>query len=90
MHNKLLQTRLKNCLQTIIDLEPRLLKMTLGREMLQDFRTLKAFIKEVDSLSLSEEEVSRVENSTNIFLAELILPFMKENEEDGRILTILQ
>ncbi len=42
--------------------------------MLVEFEILKKFLKDMDKLSLTEADVERVENSTNIFLQELSVP----------------
>ena len=74
MDNKILQTRLRSCLQTIIELEPTIAQTEVGPKMLTEFETLKKFLKDLDKLCLTEADVERVENSTNVFLQELSLP----------------
>ena len=74
MNNSLLQTRLRSCLQTIIDLEPSIAQTEIGAKMLVEFEILKKFLKDMDKLSLTEADVERVENSTNVFLQELSMP----------------
>ena len=74
MNNSLLQTRLRSCLQTIIELEPTIAQTEIGPKMLVEFEILKKFLKDMDKLSLTEADVERVENSTNVFLQELSVP----------------
>lgn len=81
MQNEILRSRLKCCLQTIIDLESCMAEMSVGKEMLNELETLKSFMSELDRLSLTEEEVARVEHSTNIFLSELSLPAARRGQK---------
>ena len=69
-----LKTRLKSCLQTILELEPCLAETEVGPKMKKEFEALKKFLQDLDQLRLTEEDVERVENSTNVFLEELCLP----------------
>ena len=69
-----LQSRLKNCLQTILDLEPELERLELGHVLLKEYGVLKSFIQKVDNVSLLEEDVARIENATESFLEELKSP----------------
>lgn len=74
MNDKLLQSRLRSCLQTVLELEPCISETDIGSKMLNEFEILKKFLKELDKLHLTEADVARVEKSTNIFLEELSLP----------------
>ncbi len=74
MTDILLKTRLRSCLQTILELEPCIVQTDAGPRMQKEFDALKKFLQELDQLNLTEEDVERVENSTNIFLEELSLP----------------
>lgn len=69
-----LQARLKNCLITIVELEPVLTKFTLHSELLQEFKHLRSVISKVAELELSMEEVDRIESATSMFLNELEIP----------------
>ena len=59
-----LQIRLKNCLQTILELEPAIGANEEGHIFFREFHTLKAFLDRVD-------DVARLESATANFLAEL-------------------
>lgn len=70
----ILQARLKNCLLTIVELEPVLTKFTIHSELLQEFKHLRSVISKVSELELSMEEVARIESATSMFLNELEIP----------------
>lgn len=65
-----LQIRLKNCLQTILELEP---SMHENGELSFDseFSSIKNFLSHIDQMELAEEEVRWMENVTVIVLSEL-------------------
>ena len=67
-----LTARMVNCLQTILELEPMLGGMELGRFLLPEFCALKEFLHGLDGASLDEEDVSRIESATERFLHELM------------------
>ena len=69
--------RISNCLQTILELEPELEKIELGRSLLEEFSVLKEFLQKIDSVALNEDDVERVETATSNFLEELRLPLSK-------------
>lgn len=66
----ILQLRLKNCLQTILELEPG-----IGAEDMEffsgDFTTIKAWLERIDQMELAEEEVLRLESATLRVISEL-------------------
>lgn len=65
-----LQIRLKNCIQTILELEPELQRN--GEDSFdEDFTNLKKYLAHVDKMELEEEDVRRLEDVTTLFLAEL-------------------
>ncbi|HKK32032.1 MAG TPA: hypothetical protein VJ934_00515 [Desulfomicrobiaceae bacterium] len=68
------RARVRNCLQTIIELEPELEKHALGERLLDEFRQLKQTMDAIDSLELTEDDVQRIERSTSEFLEEVRLP----------------
>lgn len=68
-----LQIRLKNCIQTILDLEPDMRAGIWGRHFDEEFSTLKDYLQRVDRMNLAEDDVQRLENATASFLAELRL-----------------
>ena len=67
-----LQIRLKNCIQTILDLEPDMRAGIWGRHFDEELSTLKDYLQRVDRMNLAED-VQRLENATASFLAELRL-----------------
>jgi len=66
--------RISNCLQTILELEPELERIDLGKSLLEEFSVLKEFLQRIDTVSLSEDDVARVESATSNFLDELRIP----------------
>ena len=75
--------RISNCLQTILELEPELERMELGKSLLAEFSVLKEFLQRIDTVVLSEEDVLRVETATSSFLEELRLPLSQGSS--GRV-----
>ena len=69
-----LQLRLKNCLQTILEMEPDMEDLPAQADFGPDMATLKSYISKVDEMDLVEEDVTRLEHATAHFLAELRLP----------------
>jgi hypothetical protein len=63
--------RISNCLQTILELEPELEKIELGKSLLEEFTVLKDFLQKIDTVALNEDDVERVETATSNFLEEL-------------------
>lgn len=74
INNKILQARLKNCLATIIDLEPALVRLNLHQELIKEFKHLKDVISRISEMEVSSMEVDRIENATEMFLRELDIP----------------
>ena len=68
-----LQIRLKNCIQTILELEPDMRAGVWGRHFDEELSTLKDYLHQVDQMNLAEEDVTRLEKATATFLAELRL-----------------
>jgi len=69
-----LHSRLKNCLQTILELEPDLEGLDLGHDLIQEFSMLKSFMEKLEGVELEEEDVRRIEKATANFLEELKRP----------------
>lgn len=84
----LLQLRLKNCLQTILDLEPDLERMELGEMLMREFHLLKAFMERVADVRLHEADVDRIEQATACFLDELREPLTEHQEYEQRPLPL--
>ena len=77
-----LMFRITNCLQTILELEPQIEKLELGKDLLKEFEHLKAFLSKVDHIDLQEDDVERIESATASFLDELKGP-LAALERDG-------
>ena len=65
-----LQFRLKNCLQTILDMQPALRASCRG-SLSEDMKLLRSYMGRVDHMDLGEEDVVRLEQMTSRFLREL-------------------
>ena len=78
--NELLRSRLKNCITTILDLEPILGGFEMGNDFLAEFVRLKSFMQRLDNIfgegqeTIDEGDVARIEVATAIFLEELKAP----------------
>ncbi len=72
-----LQLRLRNCLQTIIELEPRMERLPVYVHFQDDIQVLKNCLTEIDHMQLNEDEVLRLEKATTTFLQELWLPLQR-------------
>lgn len=81
-----LQSRLMNCLETIIELERELDRLELGHVLLSEFSQLKSFMEKIDQVAVDEEDVRRIEAATSNFLDELKTPMnlAKEDLAKGR------
>jgi Trp operon repressor len=79
----ILQARLKNCLLTIVELEPALSRLNIHSELLNEFKQLKDIISKISQLDISLEEVTRIENATRLLLDELDIPlsFLRLNRD---------
>lgn len=75
-----LRTRLRICLQTILEMEPQLASIELKDYLADEFSVLKEFIGKLDNVPLSEDDVKRVEEATMDFLAELEDPLRMRGE----------
>lgn len=65
----LLQLRLKNCIQTILELKPCLLNENIFFE--SDFIFLKNYLDRIEKMDLLEDEVIALEGYTCQFLSEI-------------------
>jgi hypothetical protein len=73
----ILQLRLLNCLQTILDMEEVLGSASLDMNLSQELQTLKTVMRRIDQLEISELDVRRVEQATAHFLQELSGPLQE-------------
>ncbi len=69
--NVILHSRLRNCLQTILDLEPAIRLAPLGDHLMEEFGALKEVMGRLEDISVNEDEVGRIEEATANFLCEL-------------------
>lgn len=83
-----LHIRLKNCLQTILELETDMASLQMRNEFQAELETLKEYLNRIENISLAEDDVLRLERATAKFLEELRLPLAQISHESpkGRIL----
>lgn len=65
-----LHLRLKNCLETILDLEPGIKQNNL-RIFESDFLSLRQYLDHIEQIPVAEEDVARFESATARFLKEI-------------------
>ncbi len=70
----ILQARLKNCLLTIVEMEPMLSRLSVHHELEKEFKQLREISGKISGLDLSDDEVQRIESATETFLKELEVP----------------
>ena len=66
-----LNSRLRNCLMTILELEGALENTHLGPALQNEFSVLKEVVQRLDNVTVEENDVCRIEAATGRFLAEL-------------------
>ena len=82
--SSVLQSRLMNCLETIIELERHLERLELGHLLLSEFSQLRDFMDKIDQVAVNEEDVRRIEAATSHFLEELKVPLgLLDDESDA-------
>lgn len=64
-------SRLRNCLTTILELEDPLLQTHMGDLLVQEFKSLKEVLKNLEFIDAREADVERIEAATDRFLMEL-------------------
>ena len=69
--------RLKNCLLTILELEPELERLQLPDEFRNELASLKQHLENIEYVEFYEEDLQRLELATSKFLEELRLPFSR-------------
>ena len=72
-----LYSRLKNCLLTILELEPELEHLHLPHAFHSELALLKQHFKKIKYIEFYEEDLQRLEMATAKFLEELRLPFFR-------------
>lgn len=65
----ILHTRLKNCLETLLDLQPTIRKSQKA-EFAEDFSKIRQFLGMVEKMELVEEDVLKIEEMTGQLLQE--------------------
>ncbi len=70
----ILQARLRNCLATIVEMEPLLNRLSVHHELEKEFKQLRDISGKISGLDLSDAEVQRIESATETFLKELEVP----------------
>ena len=68
-------SRLKNCLLTILELEPDLECLQLPDTFRNELALLKQHLEKIGQIEFYEEDLQRLETATAKFLDELRLPF---------------
>lgn len=64
-----LKIRLKNCIQTILELEPGMRNQG-GNFFDEDFLFLKTYLRRIDNMELAEEDVAKMESVVADFLSD--------------------
>jgi hypothetical protein len=67
--------RLRNCLLTILELEPELERLQLPDGFRNELALLKQHLEKIEYMEFYEEDLQRLEMATAKFLEELRLPF---------------
>ena len=68
-------SRLRNCLLTILALEPDLERLQLSDSFRNELALLKQHLEKIEQIEFYEEDLQRLETATAKFLDELRLPF---------------
>jgi hypothetical protein len=82
--NSSLQSRLANCLETILELERDLARLEMGHVLTSEFTQLRSFLARLDRVAVEEEDVARIEAATRSFLEELRTPLGGLPDEEAR------
>jgi hypothetical protein len=75
---RLLQIRLRNCLQTILDLNENMDTNAFKLAFSDELDLMRNFLNGLDSIILNEADVLRIEDATEIFFKELGVFFGNE------------
>ena len=83
-----LDSRLRNCLDTILELEGPLLHTQMGGLLMREFQSLKEVMENLSSVEVCEADVERIEAATDRFLGELkdVLAEVAEGANHKRVL----
>jgi hypothetical protein len=66
-----LQWRMQNCLHTILEVHEYMGGKTISPEIVRQLETLKGLIRQFLPAALTEQDLERIESSTNLLLGEL-------------------
>jgi hypothetical protein len=66
-----LHSRLRNCLQTVLELNDGSNSPVLAYAFRQELELIRKFLLQLDAVELREEDVLRIEKATEVFLNEL-------------------
>lgn len=66
-----LHSRLRNCLQTILELNDGFNSPVLVHAFMRELELIRKFLHHLDAAELQEEDVLRIEKATEVFLDEL-------------------
>lgn len=80
MEARELRLRLRNCLETILEIRASLDSVPFGASFMPEFGSLENYLRKLEQVSPEEVEVARVELATANFLRELKLLV-----ENGRV-----
>lgn len=82
--NNQLHIRLKNCLQTILELETDMASLHMRSEFHTELETLKEYLNRIEGIPLAEDDVLRLEKATANFLEELRFPLAQVQRENHK------
>ena len=85
-----LNSRLRNCLVTILELEGTLEHTHLGPALQKEFTVLKGVMQRLEDVCVEEVDVDRIESATSRFLAELKDSLGEHARDRGVATRILQ
>ena len=66
-----LHSRLRNCLQTILDLKEEMEGFSFGLVFFDEISMIREFLDQIDDMDLCEDDVRRIEGATELLLREL-------------------
>lgn len=81
-----LRMRLKECLSTVIELEKKMALHDNADLYTKELSVLRKFVQKIDTITVSEEDVVRIENVTERFLCEFSSSLLTAEHNDIKIL----
>ena len=85
-----LNSRLRNCLITILELESDIGQTHLGPALQNEFSVLKEVMQRLENVHIEEMDVCRIEAATGRFLAELKESLGEDTSARGESARLLQ